>query len=145
MKSAVETGSISRRSRPRVRRWMRASMRRLHHSISPMRCPDVKRPRRTWPSALEARERSVDQVARKRQPFGEGGRGHRTGRFEPAAQRFGDGGLLLVACAEVRRARHAGRLGGGPQNSVAIVERDHATRGGQLVEPMPATPPRAAA
>ena len=34
MKSAALTGAISRRSRPSVRRWMRASRRRSHHSIA---------------------------------------------------------------------------------------------------------------
>ena len=52
-KSRAFTGSISRRRRPSVSRWMRARRRRLHHSISlsSVAADAVKRPRRTCPSA----------------------------------------------------------------------------------------------
>ena len=57
MNSAEVTGSISRRSFPKVRRWIRASTLRLHHSISPFcRAPGVKCPRNSWPSASSCKK-----------------------------------------------------------------------------------------
>ena len=65
MKSAVVTGSISRRSRPSVRRWMRASRRRLHHSSLASRRRELAAQDLAF--GFELRQRLIHQVARQRQ------------------------------------------------------------------------------
>ena len=55
MSTAGDTGSISRRRPSRVRRWMRASSRRSHHSTCSLAIASgVNRPRSTPPSASTA-------------------------------------------------------------------------------------------
>ena len=64
MKSAAVTGSISRRRRPSVRRWMRASRRRWHHSSPPSRARRLKLAAQNLAFGFELRERDVDRPRR---------------------------------------------------------------------------------
>ena len=74
MKSAAETGSISRRRRPSVRRWMRASRRALAPLRRSRRRPGVKRPRSATPSPSRRASAAATALAREAEARGEVGR-----------------------------------------------------------------------
>src|ERR1039458_8375304 len=153
-KSAVVTGSISRRRRPMVRRWMRASRRRWHHSGSSAGTPGGERPPPLWPSAsrcsraeaasqdlafgFKLRQRGVDQRGRHRQACGKLGSAIRSAGFEPAAQYFGGAGFFgfgtIAAEVDRRRkgsvwvdsARDGGAFGGRPKDRSLTVAAQYA-------------------
>ena len=87
MKSVAETGWISRRNRPRVRRWMRDSSRRSHHStVASGAVPGEKRPCSTTPeTSRAARPRSTDSADKPSRAARPAGR-DRAGDFHPALQ-----------------------------------------------------------
>ena len=121
MKSAADTGSISRRRRPRVRRWMRARRRRSHHSSSA--APGVKRPRSAMPSLSSARAPPRPRSGRRPRRRGEVGRRDRPGARDPAAHRSPSSAALLV-----ERSGEPGRRLRAPCRSAAPGSAARATR-----------------
>ena len=129
MKSAVVTGSISRRRRPSVRRWMRASTRRLHHSVSSAALSGLEAAAQDLAFGFEPRQARVHQLTAQAP-------GVRRAR-EPSSDRW-----IRTSRAGSQRRRSAVRrpspkcaarampalLGRGPQDSAASCSRTVITR-----------------
>ena len=113
---------------------------RQHPAIAPFDLPDafpgVKRPAQYLPFPFKLRQPGIYKLATQHQPLRQRRRSRWANRVEPAAQRFGDGVLLLIARAKIRRPGHSSPFRRGPNFSTVTCDRDDAIRRRQLIEPL---------